>query len=57
MLCLMHIANFAEKFLRRKNKARVNLKNGRFDNIDSAVIISIACAAMQNLAYIADDDS
>ena len=34
--------------LRRKNKAAVNLKTGRFDNINSAVIISSVCKAVQN---------
>ena len=32
----------------RKNKAAVNLKTGRFDNINSAVIISSVCKAVQN---------
>ena len=32
--------------LRRKNKAAVNLKTGRFDNINSAVIISSVCKAV-----------
>ena len=35
----------------RKNKAAVNLKTGRFDNINSAVIISSVCKAVQNLQY------
>ena len=35
-------------YLRRKNKAAVNLKTGRFDNINSAVIISSVCKAVQN---------
>ena len=52
--------------IRRKSKATVNLKTGRFDNIDSAVIISSVSKAVQNckfftvlygLAYTADDDS
>ena len=34
--------------LRRKNKAAVNLKTGRFDNTNSAVIISSVCKAVQN---------
>ena len=34
--------------LRRKNKAAVNLKTGRFDNINSAAIISSVCKAVQN---------
>ena len=38
----------AYQILRRKNKAAVNLKTGRFDNINSAVIISSVCKAVQN---------
>ena len=34
--------------LRRKNKAAINLKTGRFDNINLAVIISRVCKAVQN---------
>ena len=34
------------QFLRRKNKAAVNLKTGRFESIDSAVIISSASKAV-----------
>ena len=34
--------------LRRKNKAAVNLETGRFDNINSVVIISSVCKAVQN---------
>ena len=33
---------------KEKNKAIVNLKTGRFDNIDSAVIISSGNKAVQN---------
>ena len=35
-----------EDSLKRKNKATVNLTTGRFDNIDSAVIISSAAWVM-----------
>ena len=35
----------------RKNKAAVNLKTGRFDNINSAVIISSVCKAVQNCKF------
>ena len=36
--------------LKRKNKAAVNLETGRFDSINSAVIISNVCkAAVQNV--------
>ena len=55
------------RYLRRKNKVRVNFKTGRFDNIDLAVIISSVSKAVQKilllltvlvcLAYTADDDS
>ena len=34
--------------MRRKNKAIVNLKAGRFDNVDSTVIISSVSKAKQN---------
>ena len=37
-----------ENSLRSKSKATVNLKTGRFDNIESAVIISSVCKAVQN---------
>ena len=37
-----------KKGVRKKNKAAVNLKTGRFDNINSAVIISSVCKAVQN---------
>ena len=47
--------------LRRKNKASVIHKTGRFDNVDSAVIINTVSKAIQNckhcFAYTADDDS
>ena len=35
--------------LRRKSEATVNLKTGRFDDIDLAVIISSVSKAVQNL--------
>ena len=37
-----------ENSLRRKNNATVNLKTGRFDNINSAVIINSVSKAVQN---------
>ena len=46
--------------LRKKNKVTVNLKNGRFDNINSAVIISTVRTVVKSeycLAFTADDDS
>ena len=36
-----------ETCLRRKNKGTVNFKTGRFDNIDSTVIISSVSKAVQ----------
>ena len=44
------------KTKKEKNKPAVNLKTGRFDNINSAVIISSVCV-LYCLAYTADDDS
>ena len=35
----------------RKNKATVNLKTGRFDSVDSAVINSGVCKAVLNCKY------
>ena len=34
--------------MKRKNEAAVNLKTGRFNNIDTAVIISSVSKAVQN---------
>ena len=36
--------------LSRKNKAAVNLKTGRFDSIDSAIIISCVCKIARKLS-------
>ena len=71
MHCRMLRTGAAKRKLKEKNKAAVNLKTGRFDNIDLAVIISNVCKAVQNcrfctvllvltvlfcLAYSAEDD-
>ena len=51
MFCLTAAPSNVHKSVRvlgRKNKAAVNLKTGRFDNINSAVIISSVCKAVQN---------
>ena len=41
-------SNKLKNSLERKNKAAVNFKTERFDNVDSAVIISSVCKAVQN---------
>ena len=43
--------------LKGKNKSTEILVNGRFDNIDSAVIISSHLTTLRSLACSADDDS
>ena len=40
--------------LSRKSKAAVNLKTGRFDNINSAVISSVSKTVLYCLAHTAD---
>ena len=44
--------NMDANSLRRKNKAAVNLKTGRFDNINSAVIISSVCKFIRAFLYL-----